>query len=732
VAATGVPVMVGGFGTGVQLVDPGTGSVTDVKGPTPMIYQLTPTSDGKLVAEAGQDGIGRLLDARNGAVVTQFPAVGGELYSASPSPDGKKVAFSGADGVVRVYDVATTKLVRAITVGSATGLVAWSPNGTLLLTTSQDRIARIWDATTGTVIQQLGHNALINDAAWAGSDGFVVTGDSDGRITVWSVASGDIVSVLLGHTEWVSFLAASPDGLQLASASEDGTVRIWRWGPGVPEITSRTTATVTGVSVSPDGARVVAAAPTDGTVLLDTATGRRIRTLDASAIAAPTFSQDGSSVVTSQWGAAHAALRLVDAVTGEVRWSTEFASFTEPDFASATGAQVTRTASTFATAFSPDGTRIAAVTELGVTVLDAATGHVLTTYVGEPANNSLSSYMQFAPVRGVAFTRDGSGVVAPDGNDVVLIDASTGKELRRFTGHSARVVAVAATTDGLSLVSTSEDTTARIWDLATGATTHVLQHQARVAAVAVDRDGLIATTSRDGNVQVWSPDGTLLQRTRVATIEATAVAFTPDGSHLVVGTGEGIDERVGLGSAGGLRSYGGVQVLDCPVCLGHDGLVALARSHAIRPITPAEVDNAVNGTAIPVDLPPRTTTASASAAPPRDLVGTWTASIPASALPTGLGYLPPAEQSNLTGQTLLRVLPSGRSLVFSFSGQLGHGIISAAGGMLSITDDLCGSPATTGNYRWTRTGNRLTLTAASDTCNPRRLLLTRATFTVTS
>ena len=39
------------------------------------------------------------------------------------------------------------------------------------------------------------------------------------------------VHTLTGHKAWVRALAAAPDGSWLASASNDGTVRIWDPGP---------------------------------------------------------------------------------------------------------------------------------------------------------------------------------------------------------------------------------------------------------------------------------------------------------------------------------------------------------------------------------------------------------------------------------------------------------------------------------------------------------------------
>jgi WD40 repeat protein len=44
---------------------------------------------------------------------------------------------------------------------------------------------------------------------------------------LWDVAEGNCLQVLQGHTSWVRSVSFSPNGLVLASGSQDETVKLW-------------------------------------------------------------------------------------------------------------------------------------------------------------------------------------------------------------------------------------------------------------------------------------------------------------------------------------------------------------------------------------------------------------------------------------------------------------------------------------------------------------------------
>ncbi len=57
--------------------------------------------------------------------------------------------------------------------------------------------------------------------------GLVASGGTQGVVLLWDRRTGRLLRPLLGHTSAITGLAFTPDGSRLASASTDGTIRLW-------------------------------------------------------------------------------------------------------------------------------------------------------------------------------------------------------------------------------------------------------------------------------------------------------------------------------------------------------------------------------------------------------------------------------------------------------------------------------------------------------------------------
>jgi WD40 repeat protein len=70
-----------------------------------------------------------------------------------------------------------------------------------------------------------GNKSTVADPSRRGSD---LPWEKRAAIRVWDTRTGAERAVLLGHASWILDLAFSPDGKELISTSNDGTVRTWK------------------------------------------------------------------------------------------------------------------------------------------------------------------------------------------------------------------------------------------------------------------------------------------------------------------------------------------------------------------------------------------------------------------------------------------------------------------------------------------------------------------------
>ncbi len=113
------------------------------------------------------------------------------------------------------------------TTGYPLKALSWSPVDEVFVTLDTAGNTRLWNASVGPIVN-LNDNRQTTSFAWS-PDGRKLTFARTGHvISITDVPTGRIENELQGHSARIHNIIYSSDGRLLASASEDGEIRLWR------------------------------------------------------------------------------------------------------------------------------------------------------------------------------------------------------------------------------------------------------------------------------------------------------------------------------------------------------------------------------------------------------------------------------------------------------------------------------------------------------------------------
>ncbi len=270
--------------------------------------------------------------------------------------------------------------------------------------------------------------------------------------------------------------------------------------------------------------------------------------------------------------------------------------------------------------YSPDDTRVAVTTSIGVWIYDSQTSEELDLITGghtdrvysaaySPDGKTIATGSWDSTVRlwdtrtgkntktlirhtygisSVAYSPDGKTIAIRDGRNksIELWNSRTGKHLKTLVGHEklstpyaghpdASITSFTYSPDGKTIVSGGGDKTVRLWDVHTGGNIKTFTgHTDAVLAVTYSPDGnTIVSVGRDKTVRLWDAHtGDNIKTLSGHKDIVATVAYSPDGNTIVSGGWDGMLHRWNARTGQPLETYE-VYKGDLYFARGHGGAI---------------------------------------------------------------------------------------------------------------------------------------------------------------
>lgn len=480
-------------------------------GTTPEIAEFSP--DGTVVVTAGYDERVRVFEPTTARVTfeREFPD---NVLCASLRPDGRLLVAGCGNGDVFLVDTQSTNMWKLPGHTSIVRSARFSRKGRFVVTTSYDNTARVWQVETKTLWRSIPHSTWVYSADFSPDEQVLATADNSGQVRLWDLHAAAPIGPPLHHPAAVYAVRFSSDGNHILTACLDGSARIWNRQTHLlteRNHTLRHPARLYDACFGSEGHQILTAA-TDGTVTLWDFAALPIK---------PTFLGRTHSVGLHHQAPSPGSPWKIVITTNALEITRR--GTTEPFL------RLRSDAAYEVLAFDQAERHLAAASNTNIYLADLRDRHVST--ITHPT-----------VVTHIHFSNDGSKMVcaSTDGGFRALTaqvwDVRTKERIGPPLRHDDGIRYADFDPTGQLVITTGEDSVAKVWSVHSGKLLAVLHHKDKVLHIGfASRRPWAVTSSEDQTAVIWElPSGDQLTPPLVHQKPVRMAEFAEEDTTLIV------------------------------------------------------------------------------------------------------------------------------------------------------------------------------------------------------
>ncbi|MHC5939398.1 WD40 repeat domain-containing protein [Nostoc sp.] len=532
--------------------NPPTRTILCVFNPCPYKYNDTGVSsvafspDGKRLASTGDSNIIRLWDRegnkwKENIIFNIIKEEGKDkITSVSFSPDGQKLATAGTDGIILIWDLKNAKLVKNKGVENKIPTnqnkvweVAFSQDGKKLASAGQDGTVRLWDLNKLELgvpqnsekieLEKFeGHHGPVRSVSFGRDDQELASAGDDGTVRLWNLQGNESEKVAVS----MDALTDKPnvveihDGKQTAEGNKDdtGTVK-WTIDKTVQQMRSSHVGKVTSLVFIPDR-YLLASGGEDGTIRLWNVNGEQKNLLPIYAkVNYLAYSADNKLLASAGDDGMVQLWNLQDLKNGEpfAAWKAYHSPVTKVSFSS-------------------DG-KVLITAGKGST--DSTTGLCELWPIESFDNLMKQADKKVNPVNGdleKSHLCEGIGTpvptpTSPELSPVKSLDPKAAKEISELKGHQGSVKSVAFSPNSQTLATSGDDGTIRLWNTKGQQIFKFQGNQTAIRSINFSPNGQKLVSDAGGKIRLWDLQGKLLREFVASQKLIRSVKFNPNNGQ---------------------------------------------------------------------------------------------------------------------------------------------------------------------------------------------------------